>query len=223
MICPNCNIGIRFESSGTSSVYPIEGKQKNYGFDVAHGFCPECHHLIVCIRTGTYFDHDFDTREMMNHALEIIHPLPSGSRPIEPEVPAPFSADFDEACRVLPVSAKASAAMSRRILQHILRDQLGIKKHALDKEIEAFIQRPGVPSQLAGAVDAIRTIGNFAAHPQKNLNSGEIIDVEPGEAEWLIDVLESLFDFVFVQPARLEARKEALNAKLQLAGKPTLK
>jgi hypothetical protein len=33
-------------------------------------------------------------------------------------------------------------------------------------------------------LDAIRTIGNFAAHPIKSTSSGEIVDVEPGEAEW---------------------------------------
>ena len=223
MICPHCNIGMRFDPSGNSSPYSIEGNGKNKGFDIAHGFCPECHQLIVVIRTGTYYEHEFDNREMMDYTVKVIYPHPSGTRPLEPEVPAPFSVDFDEACRVLPVSAKASAAMSRRILQHILRDRLGIEKRSLDKEIEAFIELPDTPSQLADAVDAIRTIGNFAAHPQKYLNTGEIIDVEPGEAEWLIDVLESLFDFVFVQPVRLAARKEALNAKLKLAGKPVLK
>jgi hypothetical protein len=38
-----------------------------------------------------------------------------------------------------------------------------------------------------------------------------------------LDVLESLFDFYFVQPALLAAKKAALNDKLKSAGKPTLK
>jgi hypothetical protein len=38
--------------------------------------------------------------------------------------------------------------------------------------------------------------------------------VEPGEAEWTLDVLEILFDFYFVQPARLKAKRDALNKKL---------
>ena len=50
-------------------------------------------------------------------------------------------------------------------------------------------------------LDAVRNIGNFAAHPIKSLGSGEIMDVEPGEAEWSLDVLKELFGFYFVRPA----------------------
>jgi hypothetical protein len=114
-------------------------------------------------------------------------------------------------------------ALSRRLLQQILWDELGIKKGNLASEIEEFLARPGVPSSLSGAIDAIRTIGNIAAHPLKDQSTREIIDVEPGEAEWLLDVLESLFDYVFVQPRRLAARRENLNQKLRAAGKPPLK
>jgi hypothetical protein len=57
----------------------------------------------------------------------------------------------------------------------------------------------------------------------KSTNSGEIIDVEAGEAEWCLDVLESLFDFCFVQPSALAAKRSALNQKLTDAGKPAMK
>ena len=61
--------------------------------------------------------------------------------------------------------------------------------------------------------------GNFAAHPVKNSRSGEIVVVEPGEAEWNLDVLDLLFDFYYVGPARADAKREALNTKLIAAGK----
>jgi hypothetical protein len=85
-------------------------------------------------------------------------------------------------------------------LQHLLREELKILHKTLDKEIAEFISRTGIPTPLAEAVDAIRVVGNFAAHPTKNTSTGEVLDVEPGEANWLVDVLESLFDFLFVQP-----------------------
>ena len=44
--------------------------------------------------------------------------------------------------------------------------------------------------------------------------------MEPGEADWNLDVLESLFDFYYVQPAMLLAKRDALNAKLVAAGNP---
>ena len=49
------------------------------------------------------------------------------------------------------------------------------------------------------------------------------LDVEEGEAEWLIETLETLFDFAFIQPERLKRQKAALNAKLHEAGKPPMK
>jgi hypothetical protein len=66
-------------------------------------------------------------------------------------------------------------------------------------------------------------VGNFSAHPIKDQLSNEVIDVEPGEAEWSLDVLESLFDFAFVMPERAKERKSAFNKKLNAAGKPPLK
>ncbi|MNW16378.1 hypothetical protein D3C71_2152140 [compost metagenome] len=68
----------------------------------------------------------------------------------------------------------------------------------------------------------MRVIGNFAAHAQKSINSGEILPVEPHEAEWNLDVLDMLFDFCYVQPAKTAARRAALDAKLAEAGKPLL-
>jgi hypothetical protein len=144
-------------------------------------------------------------------------------RRLPPEVPDPYASDFREAVEVLPSSPKASAAISRRNLQAILRDKHSVKKSDLSKEIEEFIARPSTPSSLTEVIDAVRNVGNFAAHPMKDTNTGEIVDVEPHEAEWLLDVLEALFDFTFVQPAQNKARRDALNKKLSNAGKPPMK
>jgi hypothetical protein len=91
---------------------------------------------------------------------------------------------------VQTLSPTASAALSRRILQNILRDEFNLQHHNLANAIDAFIAQPGIPSYLTKAVDAIRNIGNLAAHPLKNKNTGEVVPVEPGEAEWLIGVLK---------------------------------
>ena len=97
-------------------------------------------------------------------------------------------------------------------------------KHSdLAKEIQEVLDSGKLPSHLAESIDAVRNLGNFAAHPLKSQHTGEIIDVNPGEAEWNLDVLESLFDFYFVQPAVLKAKRDALNAKLKEAGKPPMK
>jgi hypothetical protein len=143
--------------------------------------------------------------------------------PLGSEVPSEFAEDYKEACMVLPDSPKASAALSRRCLQHLLREKSRVKPGNLADEIQQVIDSGKLPSHLAESLDAIRNIGNFAAHPIKSKSTGEILEVEPGEAEWNLDVLESLFDFYFTQPAQLKAKRDALNAKLKEAGKPGMK
>jgi hypothetical protein len=108
-------------------------------------------------------------------------------------------------------------------LQHILREKANVKPSDLAREIDEVLASQTLPSHLSEAIDAIRNIGNFAAHPIKSTNTGEILPVEPGEAEWTLDVLDGLFDFYFVQPTLLKQKRDALNAKLQAAGKPLIK
>jgi hypothetical protein len=49
------------------------------------------------------------------------------------------------------------------------------------------------------------------------------VAVEPHEAEWNLEVLEGLFDFFYVAPAKEQKKREALNAKLAGANKPPMK
>ena len=125
-------------------------------------------------------------------------------------------------CAVLDVSPKASAALSRRLLQRTLHERFSTNRPNLQQEILEFISTLNPPSHLAQQLDAIRSVGNFAAHPIKDTTTGAITDVEEGEAELLIETLESLFDYSFVQPAKWSATKAAINAKLSAAGKPTI-
>jgi predicted RNA-binding Zn-ribbon protein involved in translation (DUF1610 family) len=137
-------------------------------------------------------------------------------------VPKHLAEDYTEACTIIPFSPKASAALSRRCLQTILREQ-GFSDKSLFKEIQNAIDSKTLPSHIIESIDAVRNIGNFAAHPQKDINSGEIVPVEIGESEWNLDVLEYLFDFYYLQPEKARQRKEAFNKKLIAAGKPEMK
>jgi hypothetical protein len=131
--------------------------------------------------------------------------------------------DYREACAVLEISPKASAALTRRCLQHILRDKAKVKHGDLASEIQQVLDSGVLPGHLADSIDAVRNIGNFAAHPIKSTSSGEVMVVEPGEAEWNLDVVEALFDFYFVQPTLLADKRAALNKKLSDAGKRPMK
>jgi hypothetical protein len=176
--------------------------------------CPTCRHHVMSM----------DVHENGGRLVGsgIFHPN-AAARPISSDVPEPYASDFKQASLVLGDSPKASAALSRRCLQHILREKAGVKRGELSKEIDQVLASGQLPSHLGEAVDGIRNLGNFAAHPLKSTNTGEVMDVEAGEAEWLLETLEGLFDFYFVQPAVLKAKRDALNAKLVEAGKPPMK
>jgi hypothetical protein len=101
----------------------------------------------------------------------------------------------------------------------LLHDFAGATQRNLSDQIDAAIAEGKLPTTVQSQLHAIREVGNFAAHPMKNTNTGEIIEVEPEEAEWNLDVLEELFDFYLVAPARAKAKIDALNTKLQSANR----
>lgn len=179
--------------------------------------CPACGKPLL------YLDSEVDKTGKVIAKDVLLWP-DSGNRPVPQEVSteAPeLAADFLEAATVLAKSKKASAALSRRCLQFILKSKGGATKRDLADQIDEVL--PRLPSELAHNVDAIRHVGNFAAHPMKSTTSGSIVNVEDGEAEWLLDVLEELFDYYYVAPVKAAARRTALNAKLTAMGKPQLK
>lgn len=211
MKCPHCLTA--FHSNEESK--NIE-EDKTYYWNVIYEICPTCEREII---------HLYRSPIGISGGGEkiLVYPKSTSRSPLPAEVPKIFSDDYVEACLVLNDSSKASAALSRRCLQNLLREKAGIKKGNLYDEIQEVLDSNQLPSYLAESIDGVRSIGNFAAHPVKSTNTGEIIEVEPGEAEWLLDVLEGLFDFYFVQPGKLKEKRDKLNEKLKDAGKPPIK
>jgi hypothetical protein len=101
--------------------------------------------------------------------------------------------------------------LSRRCLQRLIHDQLGVVGKNLDREIELILESNRLPSYLADDLNAVRIVDNLAARPMKSEVTGEIMDVETGEAALTIEVLEGLFDFCFVAPIKAEQRRKDLN------------
>lgn len=223
MKCLNCRIGIRFEPDGESQVY-VTDAEKKLGFKIAYGLCPECRQLLILRSEGRYWEPDDGSEPTVLMApTEQLFIFPSApERMVEDqEIPDTYRKDFNEASAVLQISPKASAAISRRLLQDILRSHFGISRRTLSSEIEEFIRQCNAPSFLLQAIDTVRQIGNLAAHPSKDQETGSVVEVEPGEAEWALDTLEALFDFAFIQPARLASRKASLDKKLGTIGRVT--
>jgi len=186
------------------------------GYQLSFMACAGCGGVVVTAREGAL-------GTVMVPSEWVL--LPRGfARPLPPEVweESPHVAqDFEEASAVLTISPKASAALSRRCLQAVLNEKGKAKSDNLSKQIDAVL--PTLPSHLQDSLHAVRVVGNFAAHPQKEVGSGLLLDVEPEEAEWTLEVLEDLFDFYYVQPIRALRQRQNLNEKLERAGKPPLK
>lgn len=210
MKCPHC-ITAFHEIRESIAI----GEDDYFNWTISKRLCPQCRRLILILHS--------QNKRYRQYQEYLCYPKVPSRSPLSPEVPENFSRDYSEACLTLVDSPKASAALSRRCLQHLLREEAKVKHGSLADEIQQVLDAGKLPSHLLDSLDAVRNIGNFAAHPIKSKASGEIIDVEPGEAEWNLDVLESLFDYFFVQPAILKKKRAALNAKLKEAGKPEMK
>lgn len=141
-------------------------------------------------------------------------------------VPATILEDYREACLIMDRSPKASATMSRRCLQGMIRDFWGVKAGNLGEEIKAIGDR--IDPITWKAIDAVREIGNIGAHMEKDVNL--VIDVEPGEAEALIQLVETLIESWYVEREERKARmakvidaaaaKKVARARLKAAPAP---
>ena len=222
MICPHCSTSVKFEWHHEGPIGDFDA-DNNKGHFLIYDHCPNCNKNVVYYSYCTFYKSEYghgNVEEKINEKL--IYPNKNKFEFIDYISPK-YLEDYEEAFKVLSASPKASAALSRRLLQMILRDEYNVKKGSLSSEIEAFIKLPGIPTHITDAVDAIRNLGNLAAHPTKDKHTGEIVSVEPGESEWLIEVIEALFDFTFVQPKKLQQRRDEINEKLKKIGKPEMK
>jgi hypothetical protein len=165
MKCPHCLESFHAEfSTSFLSGQSRHLVDKDGYWGVRFTVCPACQKASIFLQVHSIHD--------TNLVLWEIQVWPKGvaRSPLPPEVPEEFAADYREACLVLTDSPKASAALSRRCLQHLLRDKAGVKPGNLSEEIDEVLASKTLPSDLADAIDAIRHVGNFAAHPLKSTN-----------------------------------------------------
>ncbi len=210
MKCPHC-----LESfHDFYEVIPV-GNDASGDWGVISRKCPSCERVVLVLGSGKIGS--IGGRHILDYIKDerLIYPRAPSRVPLSKEVPEEFATGYREACIVLADSPKASAALSRRCLQNLLRGNAKVKPSNLANEIQEVIDNGSLPPYIVESINDVRNIGNFAAHPIKSERPGEIVDVEPGEADWNLDVLEALFNFYFVQPAIIKRKREILNLKLK--------
>ncbi|KAI4445306.1 hypothetical protein C823_007813 [Eubacterium plexicaudatum ASF492] len=142
--------------------------------------CPNCEkYSIVANGLGTN----------VNNISSSLQPK-SSAKQFPDYIPEAIRQDYEEACAIVNLSPKASATLSRRCLQGIIRDFWGISKARLIDEINELQNK--IPAQQWKVIDGIRRIGNIGAHMEKDINL--IVDIDPDEAQKLIKLIEHLLD-----------------------------
>jgi hypothetical protein len=176
----------------------------------------ECKQVDLVVFFGPWRWEDHDPTVDRDKAERFRLRPESSARPQPIYIPEPIREDYTQACRIRELSPKASATLSRRCLQGMIRDFCGIVRRRLVDEIaelERMVAGGGAPrgvqADTLDAIDAVRKVGNIGAHMEADIDM--IVDVDPGEAQALISLIELLFEDWYV--ARSE-REERL-AKLQ--------
>lgn len=158
---------------------------------VTYHYCPSCHEYSVQLAS---------TKEIFsfNYPPYIGMALPE-------YIPEAIRTDYLEACSILDKSPRAAATLARRCLQGMIRDFWNVHASSLAKEIDQIQDK--IPADQYRVLNSIRRLGNIGAHMEKDVNL--IIDIDPGEAQKLIKVLELLFkDWYIARHDRNELYQE---------------
>ncbi len=218
MTCPYCGIRMKPVPSGGplghgSQMFYSDADSEQHR--VAAVACPDCNGIFLTHNDFSVVDGpDSGTARFIEGAEFILLPRVSSRPRLSSDVPEPYASLYNEAALILADSPRASAILSRRCLQHLLREEAHAPNlKTLYDEIEWTIANAGLPGYITDSLHEPRVVGNMGAHPTKS-DEGEYIEVKAGEADWMLDVLDSLFEFYFIAKARAATRKAELAERL---------
>ena len=212
--CPTCGHAtvIRDDdrSSDFKSFYPSTLDGRFFGIGWRYIRCPNAkcnsYEIIVSHVPVGYNDRGQDS---YGKPISTWRFFPRSNAQVFPDyVPAPIREDYEEACLIAELSPKASATLARRCLQGILRDYWKVKPGKLANEISQIKDK--CDNLTWEAIEAVRKVGNIGAHMEEDVNV--IVDVVPGEAQLLIQLIETVVKDWYVATAERKKRLEAVAA-----------
>ena len=215
--CPHCNTRQTVTDPRYDVRYNYIGVEGgNLALEQTAYACanPDCEKTSVRVRIGVRKNVNGNVRLDPAGVIFSQMVIPQGSAKPQPDyIPEPIREDYYEACLIRDFSPKASATLIRRCLQGMIRDFAKIAKPTLAKEIEALREAVddgtadrAISSESVDAIDQVRGIGNIGAHMEKDIDL--IIEVDPGEAQALIELVEMLFEEWYGSRHRRQARLE---------------
>lgn len=222
--CPFCSqiqiVGEANYSHGFIPLFVGKNKHGRIGLSYSAIAClnTDCQEISLNVGLYNYANYHGPAQDAPKTLIQNYPLRPESSARVFPEfIPAPLRQDYLEACRIKTLSPKASATLARRCLQGIIRDFCGISKGTLDAEIKALEAAlsagkapQGVTHESIEAIDHVRKIGNIGAHMEKDINL--IVDIDEGEAQALIDLIELLFEEWYIEREQRIERLARLKA-----------
>lgn len=214
--CPHCNHHVTITPERWEIInhfVDIKNAVGNVGCMSIFYVCPnpDCKQPTFDLRFGLW-DYYINNGRRERKLVEVTKSwrlYPEGAaRPFPDYVPQAIRNDYREACLIVNSSPKASATLSRRCLQGILRDFWNVKPGNLWQEIQQIEDK--TDGVTWAAINAVREIGNIGAHMEKDINV--IVDVDPGEAELLIQLVETLLTEWYVARHDREQRMKSIVA-----------
>ena len=214
MKCPYCSTTVHLDYE--DEVFVNENTDHftdQSGYCLRRAFCPSCEKLIVQLEIGKYNDGFNDSFIDPVTVCETVYPKFPSCSSLSDYIPERYVKLYNESEQVNNISPRASATLSRYLLQMLLHEELNIRKKNLELEIQELETKSNVPSTLIAVLHVMRRVANFGAHPKKSENSAEIVEIEPGEAEIMLEVIRELFDHVFVKPAQQQEALQRIEEK----------
>ena len=175
--CPYCGIEYFATDQLEQSNYFKFNNNRTEFIVQSFYLCPKCNKLSFALMGSNF-----------GSPVYFSYP-PVSARSLPDYIPVAIRQDYLEAVKIVGLSPKASATLARRCLQGMIHDFWDIKEKNLNAEITAL--KTHIPRMQWEAIDAVRKIGNIGAHMEKDVEL--MVDVDPGEAEKLLKVIELLF------------------------------
>jgi hypothetical protein len=196
MQCPHCQAEINV----TPHSFAI-GEDQDGSWQVSSARCPICDRLIVnlCTKEGCTYP---------------AWPVSSNRPRLSEDVPAQYATEYHTASQIISYSPEASAAISRRLLHRFLAAHVDGGSGGLADQIRRASVSTRLPSYLQEALETLARVAKLDSDSGKSLHPEALSPAQPGEAEWLLDVLQPLFELHFVQPARLRRKQNQLEEQI---------
>lgn len=196
MECPHCHA----ELTDKPHTFAL-GEDPDGTWQIANSRCSVCDRLIVNVCNT-------DGRTFPGWPQSSVRPR------LSEDVPPAYADDYHAASQVLFLSPESAAALSRRLLQRLLVDKSGAADGGLMDQIRRVVLGDAMPGYLKEGLQTYSRLARLDDRPAKSLHPQALAPVEEGEAEWLLDLLQSLCELYFVQPARLQRKLAGLEERL---------